>query len=37
MGSMTLLVATPGGAEHDALRAAQAQHFRLQLLRRLTR
>ena len=34
MGSMTLLVASPTGADAEALRAAQALHFRQQLLRR---
>ncbi len=34
MGSMTLLVASPSGADGDALRAAQAQHFRQQLINR---
>jgi len=34
MGSMTLIVAAPGGADGDTLRQAQAQHFRQQLLRR---
>ncbi len=37
MGSMTLLVATPPADENRALRAAQAQHFREQLARRLRR
>lgn len=37
MGSMTLLVATPEGADSQALRAAQTQHFRVQLLRQLPR
>ncbi|HUL74892.1 MAG TPA: cytochrome c [Vicinamibacterales bacterium] len=35
MGSMTLLVAAPKGADKDALRAAEAQHFRQQLLERM--
>ncbi len=33
MGSMTLLVATPSSSDLQALRAAQSQHFRQQLLR----
>lgn len=37
MGSMTLLVAAPGGADNETLRAAQAQHFRQQLLLRAAR
>jgi hypothetical protein len=37
MGSMTLLVAAPGGADNETLRAAQAQHFRQQLVERAMR
>jgi hypothetical protein len=37
MGSMTLLVTTAGAADNDALRAAQTQHFRMQLLKRFPR
>jgi hypothetical protein len=35
MGSMTLLVAAPSKADTDALRQAQAEHFRTQLLARV--
>lgn len=35
MGSMTMLVAAPTGADRDTLRAAEAQHFRQQLAERL--
>ena len=34
MGSMTLLVTAPSEADGLALRAAQAQHFRQQLLKK---
>jgi hypothetical protein len=37
MGSMTLLIAAPSGADADLLRQAQVQHFRQQLLARLAR
>ena len=37
MGSMTLLVAAPTGADRDLLRAAETQHFREQLAARLGR
>jgi len=37
MGSMTLLVAAPTGADREALRAAEVQHFRQQLAGRLRR
>jgi mono/diheme cytochrome c family protein len=37
MGSMTLLVAAPTGADREALRAAEVQHFRQQLADRLRR
>jgi mono/diheme cytochrome c family protein len=37
MGSMTLLVAAPKGPDRDALRAAEAQHFRQQLTERARR
>ena len=37
MGSMTLLIAAPGGAANETLRAAQAQHFREQLILRAAR
>ena len=37
MGSMTLLIASPPGADGDTLREAQATHFRQQLLRQLMR
>jgi mono/diheme cytochrome c family protein len=34
MGSMSLLIAAPPGSERDTLRAAEAQHFRQQLMER---
>jgi hypothetical protein len=37
MGTLTLLVASPPGADGDLLRAAQAQHFRQQLAARTGR
>ena len=37
MGSMTLLVAAPSADDTRALRAAQAEHFREQLAKRLRR
>ncbi len=37
MGSMTLLVTAPTGADGEALRAALAQHFRQQMIDRLRR
>jgi mono/diheme cytochrome c family protein len=37
MGSLTLLVASPPGADADTLRAAEAQHFRQELLARYRR
>ena len=37
MGSMTLLVAAPTGADREALRAAEVQHFRQQMVGRMRR
>ena len=37
MGSMTLLVAAPGGQDNQKLRDAQAQHFRQQMIARMRR
>jgi len=37
MGSMTLIVTAPNETDNRTLRAAQAQHFRQQLLKRLQR
>ena len=37
MGTMTLLVASPAGADAELLRAAEAQHFREQLAARVRR
>ena len=36
MGSMSLLVTAPGGADADLLRTAQAQHLREQVIRMMT-
>ena len=37
MGSMTMLVAAPTGADRAALREAEVRHFRQQLAERLRR
>jgi hypothetical protein len=36
MGSMSLLVAAPSGADADVLRAAQSQHLREQVIAMMT-